>query len=487
MRNYLLRHRILSIITALILVIICYGAFLMAAGDRYTISLNYSFPDCEYEGTEVTFGQNGDMDESSILEVESVEIEDTCIFVTVKSIGRGSEGVDIVSSFKNDEGYSRVGRSEQITAGALGVIYNNQHRYVFGALAILSLILGMLFFMYFRYELKNNRYSYDVIFYLSAALFTFVLAAVWFAGTIFSLIRYQNITTDLMDTMNDNLIATVIFVTMPLMLVFAGAVSISNLQLMRKEGARPVNSLGILLSIVMILGFICVAVLTILNIQTDNLALEIVQPVVSSLYLIFEVVLFSTIFLGIYVAKHEPEHDRDFIVILGCKIRDDGTLYPLIKGRADRAVELYEAQLESTGKKAIFIPSGGQGSDEVISEGEAVANYLRSLGIPDEQIAAETESTTTRENMMFSKRIIDEINPDGKIAFSTTNYHVFRSGIIASEAGIEAEGVGVDTKWYFWPNAQLREVAGLFARKPGMQFVLLLLISVLAGFIGYLG
>lgn len=43
-------------------------------------------------------------------------------------------------------------------------------------------------------------------------------------------------------------------------------------------------------------------------------------------------------------------------------------------------------QKEATGKDLIFVPSGGQGSDEVIAEADAVANYLRSIGIPEEQI-----------------------------------------------------------------------------------------------------
>lgn len=64
------------------------------------------------------------------------------------------------------------------------------------------------------------------------------------------------------------------------------------------------------------------------------------------------------------------------VYILGCGIRKDGTLLPLLKGRVDKAIESYNKQLEATGKKAVFVPSGGQGSDEIISEGEAMKRYL---------------------------------------------------------------------------------------------------------------
>lgn len=68
-------------------------------------------------------------------------------------------------------------------------------------------------------------------------------------------------------------------------------------------------------------------------------------------------------------------------------------------------------------------------------------------------------------NKMF-KIIIDKINKDGKIIFSTTNYHVFRSGVIANNEGIDCEGMGSKTKWYFYTNALIREfVANLFSQR----------------------
>ena len=112
-------------------------------------------------------------------------------------------------------------------------------------------------------------------------------------------------------------------------------------------------------------------------------------------------------------------------------IKADGTLYPLIRGRVDRAIEFYKKQYEKTGKKAVFVPSGGKGSNEPMAEAEAMKRYLLEQGIPEEQIMAEDQSKNTLQNMIFSKRLIEEKNPNAKVAFSTTNFHVFRSGIIA--------------------------------------------------------
>lgn len=112
-------------------------------------------------------------------------------------------------------------------------------------------------------------------------------------------------------------------------------------------------------------------------------------------------------------------------------------------------------------------------------------NYLLSRGIPEKLIMAETKSKTTLENMQFSKRLIDEQSQSPQIAFSTTNYHVFRSGIFAAQAGMRAEGIGSPTVWYFWPNAFLREVAALFASQPKLQLTQAVLLAILAGLSGY--
>ena len=121
-------------------------------------------------------------------------------------------------------------------------------------------------------------------------------------------------------------------------------------------------------------------------------------------------------------------------------------------------------QKDATGKDLVFVASGGQGADEVISEAEAMKNYLLEQGFKEEQILVENKSKNTNENISFSNKLIN--NASAKIAFSTTNYHVFRAGVIASSQNIYAEGIGAKTKSYFWINAFIREfIATLFSEK----------------------
>ena len=180
---------------------------------------------------------------------------------------------------------------------------------------------------------------------------------------------------------------------------------------------------------------------------------------------------------GFFSNNYKPDYDIDFIIVLGCGLLKDGTPTPLLKARVDTALDFYHRQLENTGKKLKFITSGGQGSDEVISESESMKRYLMSKGINEEDIIKEDKSTSTYENMVYSKKIIDEL--DGKkILYSTNNFHVFRSGLMAHRTKMRAYGIGSKTKWYFWPNAAVREFVGLLSTHKVKQLIVLTIMIV---------
>ena len=90
------------------------------------------------------------------------------------------------------------------------------------------------------------------------------------------------------------------------------------------------------------------------------------------------------------------------------------------------------------------------------------------LGITDEEknIIEEDKSKNTFENIKYSNNLIKEKMKKAQIAFSTTNYHVFRAGCIANQQCLQMEGIGAKTKTYFWINAFIREfIATLFSEK----------------------
>ncbi len=96
----------------------------------------------------------------------------------------------------------------------------------------------------------------------------------------------------------------------------------------------------------------------------------------------------------------------------------------------------------------------------------------------------EDRSTSTEENMKFAIGLICEKSgkAEPKLAFATTNYHVFRAGVLASEQGILAEGIGSKTKRYFRINAFVREfMATLYAeRKTHLAIIAVMMLIELA-------
>ena len=271
----------------------------------------------------------------------------------------------------------------------------------------------------------------------------------------------------------------------PLMLLFAAAMAVSNIALLRHERPRIRNALGLLVSVALIIGeAVGLYLYFFRNFSGSELEGRIdsaLQNTFATVFIYFQCMLTGAVICGITAARRRPAFNKDFIIILGCWVRPDGSLPPLLRSRADKALDFWRKQKEETGKEAVFIPSGGQGSNEPMPEGEAVRQYLLAQGIEDRLIMPETKSVNTLQNMANSRDIIRGTAPDGKTAFSTSSYHVFRSGIWARQTGLSAEGMGSRTKWWFWPNAFMRETAGLLQKRWKQELLFLLMLIVFFG------
>lgn len=270
-------------------------------------------------------------------------------------------------------------------------------------------------------------------------------------------------------------------ISFPILLILTLGLIISNLVLWRKEGRSFTNRVGTIFGIILTLGDLAVIVVPGSidgYIPVVRIQLAVVNGL-SAVFLYLESMWLGAVAAGLTTARMKADCDRDYLIILGCGMRADGTPTPLLQGRCDKALAFYHRQLETSGKKAKFITSGGQGSDEPVSESECMKNYLVSQGIGEDEIIMENRSTTTMENFRFSKELIPE--EDAKCAFFTTRYHVFRSGIWARRAGfartaIQAEGAS--TKWYFWPNAFVREFAGLMTQHRLKQAAIIISLMI---------
>lgn len=164
----------------------------------------------------------------------------------------------------------------------------------------------------------------------------------------------------------------------------------------------------------------------------------------------------------------------DYIIIHGAGL-DGPRPTPLLAGRIDKALELWKKQYQH-GK---FVVSGGQGADEIVSEAQAMRDYLLEKGVPAAAILMEDKSTTTWENLKNSLAVIradrtsaaaDDAPAGGSVtsndapadsefttAVVTSDFHVFRCAEYAHNLGIKADGIGSHTKGWYWPTAFIRE------------------------------
>ena len=107
------------------------------------------------------------------------------------------------------------------------------------------------------------------------------------------------------------------------------------------------------------------------------------------------------------------------------------------------------------------VVSGGQGSDESISEAQCMKDYLVARGIAPERIFMEDRSVNTEENLRFSKAVISENGLPGRITLVTDNFHQYRAELIAESNGIEAYNISGKTSWYLLPTYGVREWFGI--------------------------
>lgn len=352
------------------------------------------------------------------------------------------------------------------------------------ALTLFWLLLSAIMLWHFLQAKGADFYDYGTIYYSGFSLFALATGLVLLSVTVSHLVHPEQYSMfDAYSALSSASKRYMQFTT-PLMLLFAAVMAVSNIALLRHERPRIQNALGLLVSVLLVAGEAVGWYLFTRDFMGSETQVRIsntLENTYATVFVYFQCMLTGSVICGLLSARHEPAPDKDFIIILGCWFRPDGSLPPLLRGRADRALAFWRKQKEATGKEARFVPSGGQGRNETMAEGEAIRQYLLSQGIEDRLILPERRSVNTFQNMAFSKQIIRLLGDGGKTVFATSSYHVFRSGLWARQAGLSAEGMGGKTKWWFWPNAFMRETAGLFQRRWKQELLFLLLLIVIFG------
>lgn len=252
---------------------------------------------------------------------------------------------------------------------------------------------------------------------------------------------------------------------------------VNGFTMIRREGLKPSSVLTTLAGLV-IVGYLA---LSLSALGTENRILISVMLSVGGILFYISFVFCCFLLYSIFYGRVRQRRDVDFVVVLGAGLIR-GEVSRLLAGRLDRGRQVWE-RVRGRGGVPLMITSGGQGADEPVPEARAMADYLLETGVPRGAILMEDKSTTTLENLAFSRQIMLERKPDYRCTIVTSNYHVLRAALYARRARVNGQVLGAPTARYFWPNAFLREFVAVLAEHRVKNIVLCLMF----GAVGLLG
>lgn len=141
-------------------------------------------------------------------------------------------------------------------------------------------------------------------------------------------------------------------------------------------------------------------------------------------------------FLIFLRGRSDKNTTADYLIILGGKVFGNKAS-PTLLFRIDRAYEYLKAN------PGVIAVASGNISDKLQIETEArvIFEGLVKKGIDPERILLEEKATSTFENFIYSKRLIQGVEgEDGiqklEIAFVSSDYHILRAFFTAYRAGM---------------------------------------------------
>ena len=141
--------------------------------------------------------------------------------------------------------------------------------------------------------------------------------------------------------------------------------------------------------------------------------------------------------------------DVDCILVLGCKVKDNGVPSDMLHDRLQRGVELYD--LGAAPKLLMSGDHGRTNYDEVA----AMKQFAIDAGVASSDVFMDHAGFSTYESLVRAKEVFQA----DKIIIVTQEYHLYRALYVAQQLDIEAYGVSSDYRNYSGQSARdLREV-----------------------------
>lgn len=149
---------------------------------------------------------------------------------------------------------------------------------------------------------------------------------------------------------------------------------------------------------------------------------------IAALALVLAVVVIYGVLLGVVVSgeRDQIQGEPQIMIILGCQVKPWGPSI-LLQDRLDKALDYLADHPDMT-----VVVTGGKGTDEVMSEAQAMHDYLVEHGFPSGQILLEDRAESTVENIRFSKELLAEHGYDitDDIVVVSNGFHLARTRML---------------------------------------------------------
>ncbi len=132
----------------------------------------------------------------------------------------------------------------------------------------------------------------------------------------------------------------------------------------------------------------------------------------------------------IYQGTYKDKNHGEAALILGAQL-NGSSISRLLRYRLESGVQYAKEYPD-----AYLIVSGGKGKNEHVSEASAMKQYLIKHGIDKNRILVEDASRNTRENLSYSKKVMDQYHISN-VSIITNDFHMFRASYLANSQGIK--------------------------------------------------
>ena len=159
-----------------------------------------------------------------------------------------------------------------------------------------------------------------------------------------------------------------------------------------------------------------------------------VQSVARTVAIALALFLAGVISLAVDIAAFSGQSDTapsDAAIVLGAAVDDDAPS-PVFEERLRHAAELFES-----GQVQWIVVTGGVGQGDALAESEAGRDWLIGAGIPADRVAIETQSRTTKQNLVFARPLLAEHGLN-RVLIVSDPLHMRRAMRMAGDLGLDA-------------------------------------------------